>query len=176
MPITLRVNGEPRTLDIEPEMPLLWALRDELGLTGTKFGCGIAACGACTVLLDGVPVRTCVLPVAGIEGRRVTTIEGLAATRQAAGAGYDVPVEQGVAQTGGTIGGDPGRQAEQEECRQQRPPGTAGEPDDEGEDGQDTGGHEGTRPAPSSRGRTVVAQAARDGAVALHDTGGDVQD
>ena len=70
------VNGEPKTLDVEPEMPLLWALRDELGLTGTKFGCGVAACGACTVEIDGVATRSCVLPLAAVEGRSVRTIEG----------------------------------------------------------------------------------------------------
>ena len=84
MPITLRVNGEPRTLDIEPEMPLLWALRDELGLTGTKFGCGIAACGACTVQVDGVATRSCVTPVEAVDGAEITTIEGLAAVSGAA--------------------------------------------------------------------------------------------
>lgn len=75
---TLQVNGVEYTLDIEPEMPLLWALRDELGLTGTKFGCGIASCGACTVQVDGNAVRSCVTPVAAVEGRQITTIEGLA--------------------------------------------------------------------------------------------------
>lgn len=78
MPITLTVNGTAHTLDVEPEMPLLWALRETVGLTGTKFGCGIAACGACTVHLDGRPVRSCVLPISAAEGKRVTTIEGLA--------------------------------------------------------------------------------------------------
>jgi len=72
----LTINGEARTLDLEPEMPLLWALRDELGLTGTKFGCGVAACGACTVELDGLAVRSCVLPLAAAEGKSVRTIEG----------------------------------------------------------------------------------------------------
>ena len=75
---TLQVNGVEYTLDIEPEMPLLWALRDELGLTGTKFGCGIASCGACTVQVDGNAIRSCVTPVAAVEGRQITTIEGLA--------------------------------------------------------------------------------------------------
>ncbi len=75
---TLQVNGVEYTLDVEPEMPLLWALRDELGLTGTKFGCGIASCGACTVQIDGNAVRSCVTPVAAVEGRQITTIEGLA--------------------------------------------------------------------------------------------------
>lgn len=78
MAITLTVNGTTHTLDVEPEMPLLWALRETVGLTGTKFGCGIAACGACTVHLDGRPVRSCVLPVSAADGKSVTTIEGLA--------------------------------------------------------------------------------------------------
>jgi len=78
MAITLTVNGTAHTLDVEPEMPLLWALRETIGLTGTKFGCGISACGACTVHLDGRPVRSCVLPVSAADGKHVTTIEGLA--------------------------------------------------------------------------------------------------
>ena len=78
MAITLNVNGRARTVDVEPDTPLLWVLRDTLGLTGTKFGCGIAACGACTVHLDGRAVRTCTLPVSAAEGMAVTTIEGLA--------------------------------------------------------------------------------------------------
>jgi isoquinoline 1-oxidoreductase alpha subunit len=78
MTITLTVNGKPHTLDVEPEMPLLWALREVVGLTGTKFGCGISACGACTVHLDGRPVRSCVLPMSAAAGKSVTTIEGLA--------------------------------------------------------------------------------------------------
>ena len=78
MPITLTVNGAAHALDVEPEMPLLWALRENLGLTGTKFGCGIAACGACTVILDGRAVRSCTLPVSAADGKHVTTIEGLA--------------------------------------------------------------------------------------------------
>ncbi|MDX1491125.1 MAG: (2Fe-2S)-binding protein [Pseudohongiellaceae bacterium] len=73
-----RVNGTDQQLDIEDDMPLLWALRDELGLTGTKFGCGIAACGACTVHVNGTPVRSCVTPVSAVEGAEITTIEGLA--------------------------------------------------------------------------------------------------
>ena len=63
---TLKINGTQYTLDVEPEMPLLWALRDELGLTGTKFGCGVASCGACTVQVNGNPVRSCVMPVAAV--------------------------------------------------------------------------------------------------------------
>lgn len=84
---TLRVNGVDYTLDIEPEMPLLWALRDELGLTGTKFGCGIAACGACTVHINGNAVRSCVTPVSTVEGQDITTIEGLASNAGDDGAG-----------------------------------------------------------------------------------------
>jgi isoquinoline 1-oxidoreductase alpha subunit len=75
--IELSVNGEPRRLEADPEMPLLWALRDILGLTGTKYGCGIAQCGACTVHVDGEPARACVVTLASVAGRQVTTIEGL---------------------------------------------------------------------------------------------------
>lgn len=76
--ISLKINGRDVALDVEPEMPLLWVLRDELDMTGTKFGCGIAACGACTVLVDGVATRTCVLPLSAVEGAAITTIEGVA--------------------------------------------------------------------------------------------------
>ncbi len=75
--ITLKVNGETHQLDIEKEMPLLWAIRIEIGLTGTKYGCGVAQCGACTVLVDGKAVRSCTLAVSGAEGKEITTIEGL---------------------------------------------------------------------------------------------------
>ena len=78
MAITLTVNGQTRSLDVEPDTPLLWALRDTLGLTGTKFGCGISACGACTVHLNGQAVRSCTFPVSAAEGAAITTIEGLA--------------------------------------------------------------------------------------------------
>ena len=78
MAITLTVNGQTRSLDVEPDTPLLWAIRDTLGLTGTKFGCGISACGACTVHLNGRSVRSCTLPVSAAEGTAITTIEGLA--------------------------------------------------------------------------------------------------
>ena len=78
MAITLTVNGQTRSLDVEPDTPLLWALRDTLGLTGTKFGCGISACGACTVHLNGRAVRSCTFPVSAAEGAAITTIEGLA--------------------------------------------------------------------------------------------------
>ena len=74
----VNVNGRDQQVDIEPDVPLLWVLRDVLQLTGTKFGCGIAACGACTVHVDGQPLRSCVTPVAAVAGRRVTTIESLA--------------------------------------------------------------------------------------------------
>ncbi|MCU7937231.1 MAG: (2Fe-2S)-binding protein [Candidatus Thiodiazotropha sp. (ex Dulcina madagascariensis)] len=75
--IKLNVNGSNQPLDIDPDTPLLWALRDHMGLTGTKFGCGIAQCGSCTVYLDGEPVRSCITPVSATVGRQVTTIEGL---------------------------------------------------------------------------------------------------
>jgi isoquinoline 1-oxidoreductase subunit alpha len=77
---TLKINGEARTFDAPDDMPLLWVLRDVFGLTGTKFGCGIAQCGACTVHIDGKPVRSCLLPVSGIGNRDVTTIEGIGAS------------------------------------------------------------------------------------------------
>src|SRR5215472_12700019 len=73
----LIVNGKPRELNVDPAMPLLWALREQLGLTGTKFGCGMALCGACTVHVDGNAVRSCVTPVGAAAGKRITTIEGL---------------------------------------------------------------------------------------------------
>ena len=78
MAIAITVNGKEHALDVEPDMPLLWALRETLGLTGTKYGCGISACGACTVHLDGRPVRSCTLPISAASGKAVTTIEGLA--------------------------------------------------------------------------------------------------
>jgi isoquinoline 1-oxidoreductase alpha subunit len=75
--INLKVNGEDRSVDVPPDMPLLWVLRDVVGLTGTKFGCGIAQCGACTVHVDGKPVRSCILPVSSVGNRQVTTIEAV---------------------------------------------------------------------------------------------------
>ena len=75
--ITFSVNGQARTVDVDPATPLLWVLRDTLGLTGTKFGCGVALCGACTVHVDGQATRTCVLPVSAVQGKQITTIEGL---------------------------------------------------------------------------------------------------
>ena len=80
MATTLTINGQEIAFEAPPEMPLLWVLRDILGLTGTKFGCGIAQCGACTVHVDGKPVRSCVLPVGNLKSRAITTIEGVAAT------------------------------------------------------------------------------------------------
>ena len=79
MAITLTVNGQVRSLDVDPDTPLLWAIRDTLGLTGTKFGCGVAACGACTVHINGKAERSCSIPVSSIDGSSITTIEGLAA-------------------------------------------------------------------------------------------------
>ena len=75
--IELNINGTPQSLDVDPEMPLLWALREGAGLTGTKYGCGIAQCGSCTIYLDGQPIRSCVTPVSAALGKRITTIEGL---------------------------------------------------------------------------------------------------
>lgn len=89
------VNGREVELDIDPDTPLLWALRDELRLTGTKFGCGVAQCGACTVMLDGMPRRSCVTPISMVEGSEVTTIEGMQGPEitavQTAWEGIDVP-------------------------------------------------------------------------------------
>jgi isoquinoline 1-oxidoreductase subunit alpha len=73
----LLINGKPRTVDVPPDTPLLWVIREHLQLTGTKFGCGMAQCGACTVHLDGVAVRSCQTPVSAVEGKKITTIEGL---------------------------------------------------------------------------------------------------
>lgn len=75
--IKFKLNDKPVSVDVEPDMPLLWVIRDVLQFTGTKFGCGIAQCGACTVHLDGQPIRSCVMPVSAIAGKSVTTIEGL---------------------------------------------------------------------------------------------------
>lgn len=78
-PITLNVNGKKHTVEVSPDTPLLWVLRDTLGLTGTKYGCGIAQCGSCTVLLNGDVIRSCVTTIADCQGKSVTTIEGLSA-------------------------------------------------------------------------------------------------
>src|SRR5436190_2696676 len=77
--ISLTVNGKPYNVDVAPDMPLLWVIRDVIGLTGTKFGCGLSQCGACTVHLDGQPTRSCVTPVSSVGNKKVTTIEGLSA-------------------------------------------------------------------------------------------------
>ena len=74
----LNINGKPYDIDVDPSTPLLWAIREQVGLTGTKYGCGVAQCGACTVHIDGAPVRSCVMPVSAAEGKKITTIEGLA--------------------------------------------------------------------------------------------------
>ena len=80
MPHTLTINGKARSVDVDDDTPLLWVLRDVLGMTGTKFGCGMALCGACTVHLDGKAVRSCITPVAAAAGKRITTIEAIGAT------------------------------------------------------------------------------------------------
>jgi aerobic-type carbon monoxide dehydrogenase small subunit (CoxS/CutS family) len=79
--MTLTINGSTHKLDVEGDTPLLWVIRDEVGLTGTKFGCGVGVCGACTVLLEGEPTRSCVLPMSAVAGRSITTIEGLSADK-----------------------------------------------------------------------------------------------
>ena len=75
--ISLTINGQSHNVDVEPDTPLLWAIRENVGLTGTKYGCGIAQCGACTVHVDGAPMRSCSMPVSAAAGKRITTIEGL---------------------------------------------------------------------------------------------------
>ncbi|HZA14796.1 MAG TPA: (2Fe-2S)-binding protein [Myxococcaceae bacterium] len=104
MPLSFTINGRRRTVDVEPETPLLWVLRDTLGLTGTKFGCGVAQCGACTVHVDGQPMRSCTAPVGSVAGRKVTTIEALSGTArgkelQAAWLAEEVP-QCGYCQSG----------------------------------------------------------------------------
>ena len=81
MAISFKVNGQEKSVDVDPQTPLLWVLRDTLNLTGTKYGCGIAACGACTVHIDGEAARSCVFPVSGVAGKKITTIEGLSHDR-----------------------------------------------------------------------------------------------
>ena len=76
--ISLTINGQTHNVDVEPDTPLLWAIRENVGLTGTKYGCGVAQCGSCTVHVDGVAVRSCALPASAAEGKKITTIEGLA--------------------------------------------------------------------------------------------------
>ena len=102
--ITLRVNGTLHTVDVPAEMPVLWVLRDVLGLTGTKFGCGMALCGACTVHIDGQPARSCVTPASAVSGKRITTVEKIGETRagkavQAAWVAENVP-QCGYCQSG----------------------------------------------------------------------------
>ena len=102
--VTLNINGKTKTVDADADTPLLWVLRENLQLTGTKFGCGMALCGACTVHLDGKPVRSCSTPVSAAAGKKITTIEGVGATRtgqvvQAAWAKVDVP-QCGYCQSG----------------------------------------------------------------------------
>ena len=101
--VTITVNGKKRVLDVESDAPLLWVIRDELGLTGTKFGCGIAQCGACTVHIEGVAQRSCSVPVGAVDGKSITTIEGLSPDSrhpvQIAWAAEDVP-QCGYCQSG----------------------------------------------------------------------------
>jgi isoquinoline 1-oxidoreductase alpha subunit len=101
---SLTINGQTHNIDVEPDTPLLWVLRDTLGMTGTKFGCGIAQCGACTVHVDGVAMRSCSVPLASVDGKQITTIEGLAVNGalskvQAAWLEHDVP-QCGYCQSG----------------------------------------------------------------------------
>jgi isoquinoline 1-oxidoreductase subunit alpha len=102
--VKLTINGKPREVDVEPGTPLLWVIREQVGLTGTKYGCGIAQCGACTVHVDGAAVRSCVMPVSAAAGKRITTIEGLASAKtlhkvQQAWLEHEVP-QCGYCQTG----------------------------------------------------------------------------
>ena len=99
MKITLQVNGQSHPVDAEPDEPLLWVLREHLGMTGTKFGCGIGACGACTIHLGGIAIRSCILPVAAAIGAEVTTIEGLSHAVQQAWIAEQVP-QCGYCQSG----------------------------------------------------------------------------
>ena len=103
MAISIKVNGEPREIDAEADTPLLWVLRDELNLTGTKFGCGVASCGSCTVHVNGKPQRSCVTPIVAVEGQEITTIESVATDEakavQAAWQELDV-VQCGYCQSG----------------------------------------------------------------------------
>ena len=101
---TLTINGQTHNVDVDPNMPLLWALRENVGLTGTKYGCGIAQCGACTVHIDGSPMRSCSIPAGAVAGRKITTIEGLAVNGvlskvQKAWLDHDVP-QCGYCQSG----------------------------------------------------------------------------
>jgi isoquinoline 1-oxidoreductase alpha subunit len=98
---TLNINGQTRTVDVDPSTPILWALRDSLGLTGTKFGCGAAQCGACTVHLGGQAIRSCITPVSAAEGQKITTIEAVTAGSDKVGAAVHAAwVKHDVAQCG----------------------------------------------------------------------------
>jgi isoquinoline 1-oxidoreductase alpha subunit len=97
--ISVNVNGKTVSLDVEPDTPLLWALRDFAGLTGTKYGCGMALCGACTVHVNGQPMRSCTTPVSAVAGQRITTIEGIGATK-AGKAVQDAWIAENVPQCG----------------------------------------------------------------------------
>ena len=101
MAVTLQINGKAVNVAAAPDTPLLWVLRDELGLTGTKYGCGVAQCGACTVLADGTPIRSCSMPIDGLQGMQISTIEGLGGTHplQQAWVRHDVP-QCGYCQSG----------------------------------------------------------------------------
>jgi isoquinoline 1-oxidoreductase subunit alpha len=103
MSIQFTLNGKPQTVDVSPNMPLLWVLRDTLGMTGTKFGCGMALCGACTVHIDGEAMRSCITPISSVTGKKITTIEGLSPDRshpvQKAWIEIDVP-QCGYCQSG----------------------------------------------------------------------------
>jgi isoquinoline 1-oxidoreductase subunit alpha len=104
--VTLEINGKSHTVDASPDMPLLWVLRDLLGMNGTKFGCGVALCGACTVHLDGIPRRSCVMPVSATAGHSITTIEGVGATatgKRVQQAWLDLEVIQPAAGGGGPL-------------------------------------------------------------------------
>jgi isoquinoline 1-oxidoreductase alpha subunit len=102
--VRLTINGKTQEVDVDPSTPLLWVIRENVGLTGTKYGCGIAQCGACTVHVDGAPVRSCAMPASAAVGKRITTIEGLASGKtlqkvQKAWVDHDVP-QCGYCQTG----------------------------------------------------------------------------
>src|ERR1700692_84851 len=103
MAISFVLNGKPQTVDVSPQMPLLWVLRDKWDMTGTKFGCGMALCGACTVHIEGEAARSCITPIASVAGKKITTIEGLSADGshpvQKAWIGEDVP-QCGYCQSG----------------------------------------------------------------------------
>lgn len=101
MSLTLNINGQSREVDADPQTPLLWVLRDELGLTGTKFGCGVAQCGACTVHVDGDAMRSCSAPIAAVIGRKIATIEAVTEGKDPIGtAVYEAWVKHDVAQCG----------------------------------------------------------------------------